>query len=62
MFSYFDKNNDGYLDKQELLHVLKILLNVDFSNNKDMIVDEYFLQADQNKDLLISFQEFQTWI
>eukprot|EP00727_Mastigamoeba_balamuthi_P011272 m51a1_g6768 putative troponin skeletal muscle-like (73) ;mRNA; r:107501-107827 len=56
-FSAWDKNGDGFIDRSEIMEVLKTA-GVP-ANMIDQMAADVFAKADTNKDGRISFEEFQ---
>jgi serine/threonine-protein phosphatase 2B regulatory subunit len=52
-------NGDGYISNGELFQVLKMMVGTNLNDTQlQQIVDKTVLQADIDKDGLISFDEF----
>lgn len=54
VFKTFDKNNDGFIDKQELKEALQMLKIEEDPEESDKL----FEQVDKNGDNKINFTEF----
>ena len=59
MFKIYDIKKDGFIDKEELMEVLKMMVST-YVNQSDLvaIVDQTFREADFDKDEKLSFEEF----
>eukprot|EP00746_Dinoflagellata_sp_MGD_P127558 gnl/MRDRNA2_/MRDRNA2_62107_c0_seq1.p1 gnl/MRDRNA2_/MRDRNA2_62107_c0~~gnl/MRDRNA2_/MRDRNA2_62107_c0_seq1.p1 ORF type:complete len:1219 (+),score=304.54 gnl/MRDRNA2_/MRDRNA2_62107_c0_seq1:75-3731(+) len=58
IFRVYDKNHDGFIDREELQHIFRLL-------SKDWSVEEFdvmFKAVDQNGDGKISYDEFVDWV
>jgi ankyrin repeat protein len=59
LFRQFDQNNDGTIERDELVAVLQ---NLDKETWTSERIDELIIAADTNKDGKIQFDEFLRWI
>lgn len=58
-FKVYDIDNDGFISNGELFTVLKMMVGNNLSDTQlQQIVDKTILEADEDKDGKISFQEF----
>jgi len=66
-FKLYDRDEDGFIDKPELLSMLKAIMfdNMLFHLTEDQmraLVDSTFSEADENGDGLISFEEYKVLV
>jgi Ca2+-binding EF-hand superfamily protein len=60
VFKIYDIKKDGFIDKEELLTVLKMMVSTYVSQTDlDAIVEQTFREADFDKDDQLSFEEFR---
>jgi serine/threonine-protein phosphatase 2B regulatory subunit len=58
-FSIYDMDNDGFLSNGDLFKCLKMLVGDNLSDIQvQQLVDRTIIQADQDKDGKISYDEF----
>merc|ERR1719334_2740143 len=58
-FQIYDVNSDGYISNGDLFHVLKIMVGDNLGDEAlQQLVDRTILQADQDGDGKISYEEF----
>ena len=55
VFSFFDKNDDGYLSGSEIRSAFDFLGESNFTDDE---INEMIKQADKNKDGLVDLKEF----
>lgn len=61
VFALFNVNRDGYIKKDELLRVLRIMAGQEaLEEELDEIVNSIFEDIDLNQDGLIDFDEFKS--
>lgn len=58
-FNFFDKNNDGIIDKDDLKQIFET--NVDLSFD-DKVIEEVVKEWDYNGDGKIDYKEFYRWM
>ncbi|XP_078714209.1 calcineurin B homologous protein 1-like isoform X2 [Lampetra fluviatilis] len=59
-FKLYDLDNDDKISRQELLHVLRMMVGVNISDEQlGSIADRTIQEADQDGDNAISFTEFE---
>jgi serine/threonine-protein phosphatase 2B regulatory subunit len=59
-FRVYDMDADGYISNKDLFQTLQIMVGNNLTDVQlQQIVDKTFIEADENKDGLISFEEFQ---
>ncbi|CAE7254044.1 MFHAS1 [Symbiodinium microadriaticum] len=61
IFKSFDLNGDGLIDPSELRHVLRSIRDVGSALSDEMI-ETVLEQMDTNKDGLVNFEEFLSWL
>eukprot|EP00438_Fugacium_kawagutii_P033953 Skav211159 [mRNA] locus=scaffold413:446862:448511:+ [translate_table: standard] len=61
IFKSFDLNGDGFIDLSELRHVLRSIRDVGSALSDEMI-ETVLEQMDSNKDGLVNFEEFLSWL
>ena len=64
VFSVYDRNGNGFIEKQELVHILSIMASRDPDREfeKSQKLAQIFERLDTNHDGHISFEEFKTGI
>ena len=58
-FNFFDKNNDGIIDKNDLKQILEANEDLSF---EDCMIDELINEWDLNGDGKIDYKEFYHWM
>lgn len=59
-FRVYDIDTDGYISNKDLFLTLQIMVGTNLTDTQlQQIVDKTFIEADKDKDGLISFQEFE---
>mmetsp|Transcript_38214 Transcript_38214/g.61883 ORF Transcript_38214/g.61883 Transcript_38214/m.61883 type:complete len:179 (+) Transcript_38214:270-806(+) len=59
-FKVYDVNEDGYISNEELFTVLKIMVGSNLTDIQlQQIVDKTIIEADEDKDGRLSFEEFK---
>lgn len=58
-FNFFDKNNDGIIDKNDLKQILEANEDLSF---EDCMIDELINEWDLNGDGKIDYKEFYRWM
>lgn len=59
-FKIYDIDGDGYISKDELISLLRMMVGINISDEElRCIADRTFLEADEDNDSYISFEEFR---
>eukprot|EP01012_Entosiphon_sulcatum_P020026 TRINITY_DN2499_c1_g1_i5.p1 TRINITY_DN2499_c1_g1~~TRINITY_DN2499_c1_g1_i5.p1 ORF type:complete len:172 (-),score=36.49 TRINITY_DN2499_c1_g1_i5:53-568(-) len=59
-FRIYDMDGDGYISNKDLFQVLQIMVGTNLTDVQlQQIVDKTFIEADKDRDGLISFKEFE---
>mmetsp|Transcript_112209 Transcript_112209/g.194857 ORF Transcript_112209/g.194857 Transcript_112209/m.194857 type:complete len:177 (-) Transcript_112209:93-623(-) len=59
-FKVYDMDRDGYISNKDLFECLQVMVGSNLTDSQlQQIVDKTFIEADKDRDGLISFDEFQ---
>jgi len=62
-FQIYDIDSDGYISKQELLDLLRMMVGANINDEQlEIIADRTLAESDEDEDGFISFEEFSKMI
>ena len=60
-FKVYDMDRDGYISNKDLFECLQVMVGSNLTDSQlQQIVDKTFIEADKDRDGLISFDEFES--